>query len=69
MDDIRNIPNEPTETQDYPTYEEFISISNLVRSNTRNLNQVYQKVAQDKYDIKRLLRHAGLPEDMIFSKK
>ena len=69
LDDIRNIPNEPTETQDYPTYEEFISISNLVRSNTRNLNQVYQKVAQDKYDIKRLLRHAGLPEDMIFSKK
>ena len=69
LDDIKNIPNDSVDTQDYPTYEEFMSLSSLVRTNTRNLNQVYQKMAQDKYDIKRLLKHAGLPEDPIFNNK
>lgn len=71
LDDFKNIPSTSRKNQEnYPSledfYEEYISLSSLVRQNTKNLNGVYAKIAQDKYDIKRILKKLNMKEDSIF---
>ena len=71
LDDFKNIPNAPNQNLDnVPTledfYEEHIALATLVRQNLRNLNGVYPKLAQDKYDIKRILKKLNMEEDPIF---
>ena len=74
LDDLKSIPNTTNKNKDnYPSledfYEEYISLAALVRQNTRNLNGIYPKIAQDKYDIKRLLKKLKMEEDPIFINK
>ena len=74
FDELKKIPNTASQNKDnYPSledfYEEYISLATLVRQNTSNLNGLYPKIAQDKYDIKRILKKLKMKEDPIFINK
>ena len=65
-----SLPTTEKNKSDYPSledfYEEYISLASLVRQNVRNINAIYPKMAQDKYDIKRILKKLGMKQDSIF---
>ena len=64
-----SLPTTEKNKSDYPTledfYEEYISLASLVRQNVRSINAIYPKIAQDKYDIKRILKKLSMEEDPI----
>ena len=64
-----SLPTTEKDKSNYPSledfYEEYISLASLVRQNVRNINAIYPKIAQDKYDIKRILKKLNMEEDPI----